>query len=216
VFGAILPQPEICNGIDDNCDGLFDNNDPGTLAMLGASRCGIGACERNGYDCHNGMLSTCTPGTPSEEICDGKDNDCNGVIDDGCFCRIGDVRQCYTGPSNTKDAGVCHGGTRPCIDGGYTKCEGEVVPSPELCNGLDDNCNGMIDEMCLAVDGGTDGGAGGGSSGAGGGAAGTGGGSGSTGGGGPDGAKKVCGCSTGPLEPLLLAAFVLLRRRRER
>src|SRR4029453_11337037 len=46
------PQVEVCNGIDDDCNGLIDEN---------------GVCQK------------CTP-TP--EVCDGKDNDCDNVIDD--------------------------------------------------------------------------------------------------------------------------------------
>jgi hypothetical protein len=206
VFGAILPKPEQCNGMDDDCDGLFDN-DAVTLDRIGRSRCGLGACTQSVYDCRSNMLLGCDAGAPSPEVCDGVDNNCNGTIDEGCACRIGDQRQCYTGPSVTRDAGVCHGGTRSCVDGGYTRCLGEVKPSAELCNGLDDDCDGTIDEMCLPVDGGGGGGAGGGNGGAGGEAAGgTGGGS----------EVKKCGCAGGPLEPLGLALLIALRARSRR
>ena len=43
--------------------------------------CGLGECGSTGV-CAGGV-DTCLPGLPGAEICDGLDNDCNGVVDDG-------------------------------------------------------------------------------------------------------------------------------------
>ncbi|MBK7861427.1 MAG: putative metal-binding motif-containing protein [Archangiaceae bacterium] len=205
VLGAIIPKPEECNGVDDDCDGFFDNQAE-TLNRIGRSRCGVGACTVSVYDCRSNTLLGCDAGAPAAEVCDGLDNNCDGTVDESCSCRIGEERGCYTGPQVTRDAGVCHGGKRSCVDGGYTRCTGEVKPSAELCNGLDDDCDGTVDEMCLQVDGGSGGGAGGG-----GGSSGTGGGG--TGGAGGSTEPKGCGCTGTGVEALAALALLALRRR---
>ena len=76
----------LCNGIDDDCDGLVDEDYQPTTTT-----CGIGACASTGVTtCANGFESnSCVPGLPSTEMCeDGVDNDCDGLTDcaDGaCF-----------------------------------------------------------------------------------------------------------------------------------
>jgi putative metal-binding protein len=92
---------------------------------------------------------TCTP-----EICDGLDNDCNGLVDEGCQCTPGSIGTCYSGPPETLNVGVCKQGQHVCNpDGlGYGACTGEVTPGAEICNGLDDDCdNGLVDEGCVTT-----------------------------------------------------------------
>ena len=68
---------ETCNGIDDNCDGQIDE---GIAAV--PTTCGVGACAAAGTSsCVAGVIvDSCTPGTPSTEVCDGIDNDCNAAV----------------------------------------------------------------------------------------------------------------------------------------
>jgi hypothetical protein len=56
---------------------------------------------------------------------------------------------CYTGAPETQFVGVCTSGITTCQpDGGFGPCDGEVTPSPEQCNGQDDDCDGVVDGGC--------------------------------------------------------------------
>jgi hypothetical protein len=73
---------------------------------------------------------------------DGIDNNCDGVVDEGCVCSPGQTQGCATG-----QVGACAVGIRTCNATGtaFSTCVG---PSPvtETCNGIDDNCNGVVDD----------------------------------------------------------------------
>ncbi|HVU52614.1 MAG TPA: choice-of-anchor Q domain-containing protein, partial [Polyangia bacterium] len=81
--GQVLPSGEACNGLDDDCNGKTDDG-------LGTISCGLGLCAATAPACLNGVPGVCKPGVPALlEVCnDGKDNDCDGLVDDGCdgFC----------------------------------------------------------------------------------------------------------------------------------
>ena len=79
--GEVTPSAESCNARDDDCNSVTDDG-------LGTISCGIGACRQTASACAGGTPGTCTPGTPAAgETCgDGIDNNCNGVIDEGCGC----------------------------------------------------------------------------------------------------------------------------------
>jgi hypothetical protein len=104
----------------------------------------LGVCGRGVIQCVGDQQSCVQTGFPSAEICDGLDNDCNGLVDDM-------DSTCYDGPAGTQGVGLCTSGVRSCQqqpDGSYamSACVGEVLPTSEICNGLDDNCNGQADE----------------------------------------------------------------------
>lgn len=69
---------EVCNYIDDNCDGRVDERV--------RPRCGVGFCVRESYSC---LPEDCYPGEPSEETCSGLDENCNGLVDEGILCERG-------------------------------------------------------------------------------------------------------------------------------
>jgi hypothetical protein len=131
----VQPSAESCDGLDNNCNGQVDDGNPG-----------------GGLACNTGLLGLCAPGTtsctagaiacnqnvqPVAELCDNKDNDCDGVVDDG---DPGGGLNCNTGLQ-----GVCSAGTTSCSAGAIA-CNQNVQPSPEACDGLDNNCNGGVDE----------------------------------------------------------------------
>ncbi len=64
-----------------------------------------------------------------DEICDGKDNDCDGTTDEGLYpCE----NECGTGRAT-------------CIDGILEDCDAPE-PAEEICDELDNNCDGLTDE----------------------------------------------------------------------
>lgn len=77
-------QPEICNAVDDDCDGEVDE---GTAAG-GVCQVGVGACARVGAVVCAGdgeLQCDAVAGAPEPEICgDLEDSNCDGDPDDGC------------------------------------------------------------------------------------------------------------------------------------
>jgi hypothetical protein len=70
-------------------------------------------------------------------------------------CEDGQTRDCYDGPEETSNVGICHNGTQSCIEGFWGACEGQQLPLQEDCEDLgneDEDCDGFSneeDEDCL-------------------------------------------------------------------
>ncbi|MDX9723895.1 MAG: MopE-related protein [Myxococcota bacterium] len=147
---ALETSDELDSGDSDDSDALAPDADlfepydcvDGTQRVCGSS---IGACRPGTQVCVGGRWLACSGGQgPVPELCNGIDDDCNGFIDNDLSC------DCVSGQSQVcgSDVGACQQGSSVCVDGAWSDCD-HLGPSPETCNGVDDDCNGAIDDACV-------------------------------------------------------------------
>jgi len=146
---------ETCDGVDNNCDGVVDDGNPG-----GGQPCGtdVGECSAGTFQCSNGVLFCVGSTGGSPEVCDNEDDDCDGVVDDG-FDKMNDPQYCGgCTPCNLPFAiegcsmGVCT--IAACDFGRHDEdgnpangCEYACIPTgAEVCDMADNDCDGDIDE----------------------------------------------------------------------
>ena len=101
----------------------------------------LGVCAAGTTGCTGGVL-VCNQNVPAypEAYCDGLDNDCNGSVDEGnpeggAVCDTGNL-------------GACGAGTTVCT-GGAVVCNQNMPPTPETCDGIDNDCDGTVDTGTL-------------------------------------------------------------------
>ena len=147
-IGGVEPVEELCNDEDDDCDGMVDEGNPEGGAACGMDR---GACTVGEITCADGVLA-CSGVLPMEieTACDGEDEDCDGVVDEGQLTMFypdmdgdgqGDAMAmpmlaCTAPPNTVADNRDCNDDCMTCFVGGT-----------EMCNGLDNDCNGVVDNQ---------------------------------------------------------------------
>jgi len=144
VFGACSgqgPEPEKADGLDNDCDGSTDEGLPCTPGQSMACGTEEGECQPGSQACsEQGVWGECQGITPEAEKCDGRDNDCDGITDDGFMIGL-----------DCEGAGECGSGTYECSSQSTFRCSTEPGGSQDqsrqdVCNGLDDDCDGETDE----------------------------------------------------------------------
>ena len=144
------------------CVSCSDGKQNGTETDVdcggGCGKCGLGKdCTKAG-DCQSGACedgACCTPNacgqcvsTP-QEVCDGKDNDCDGQTDE--------ASQIGAAPACAKQQGVCKSsvsackGTQgwACDDAVYKAFNGAYQATETTCDAKDNDCDGQTDEGLL-------------------------------------------------------------------
>lgn len=167
---------EICDNVDNDCNSLIDDADPdldlstGTTWYADTDRDGYGqgtdrptstttACDQpGGYVADNTDCYDNDPGNfpGATEACDGIDNDCDGVVDEGFTYYYATLDEDGDGWGGNADAASGCPGTKPpdysenvgdCDDTDPT-----VNPeATEICNNIDDDCDTLIDEEEICV-----------------------------------------------------------------
>ena len=110
--------PEICgDSLDNNCDGRVDEGcecAPGQTRACGSH---VGECRSGTQTCSSaGRWGDCAGGVvASAELCDGKDNNCDGQLDNGATCEGASACACGACAGPCEKAGCVNGGV--CIGG---------------------------------------------------------------------------------------------------
>ncbi len=164
---------EVCNTLDDDCDGTTDNlpadfactvkafEDAGSKTTCAADgdcsvtgeacdvsdgKCKtlVGACPGKAACSDKGALLCTGAATPKPEVCNGTDDDCDGKADEGFAWDGGAAGKIEVG--DACGTGACAGGKVVCDGATKSTCDSLGKVTNETCDGLDNDCNGKADD----------------------------------------------------------------------
>lgn len=127
----LASDPEHCGSCEVACDDGLN-----ATAVCESTHCEL-RCEAGWVDLdgERGCEARCTPSPDGIEECNGADDDCNGMIDDGFDCSLGQTDSCVTSCGSTGEH-FCGSG---CV---WQEC----IPPDETCDGTDQDCDGVADD----------------------------------------------------------------------
>ncbi len=180
--GAVEPVQEICDQRDNDCDGRTDDDFDLQTDMENCGECGhacrfshaqavcqtgncaLSGCETGWYDINtvvgDGCEYECTPAQPPAEVCNGLDDDCDGLTDEDFDVNtsLAHCGECNHACAFPNGEGICQVGecvVTGCNDGwwdangdGDDGCEYDCTPTnppTEICDNLDNDCDGQVD-----------------------------------------------------------------------
>ena len=163
-IGEVTPEKESCNGKDDDCDGTADEMPGGSSGCIVDVEGLLGECALGIEVCDNAQAKCLQNNAPQTDVCDGRDNDCDGQTDEdtAVSCYPDDAIGCTKNEAGDYECvGTCRAGTKSCKDGSYEEeCAGDRVDPAEgdVCPALgetssDEDCDGKVDEGCGCTDG---------------------------------------------------------------
>jgi len=171
--GSIHPgASERCNGVDDNCDGLVDNECTNRVCtdqeVADLEACLVDNCQNSSnpllcasQQCVQVVTEECALGFFALYQCADAANCLSLPEPEARVCMYvncqsnwetvyGNVvpTECVDGGTRPcgSDIGICSPGMQICSNGFWGACVGAVEAVPETCNGLDDDCDGQVDE----------------------------------------------------------------------